>query len=70
MRAAMKLNEFLARCLAARKMRLVKDPHGMKLPEDLWVQAMPEAEFIVDALIAFDLHQTVCEFYQAEDDGE
>jgi hypothetical protein len=70
MRAAIRLSEFLARCLAARKLGLIKDPNGRRLPEELWRQAMPEAEFIVDALIAFDLHQTVCEFYQAEDEGE
>lgn len=68
--AIMKLDEFLARCLAARKMRLVKDPHGMKLPEELWLQAMPDAEFIVDALIAFDLHQTIVEFYSEQEEGE
>jgi hypothetical protein len=66
----MRLNEFLARCLAARKMKLVKDPHGMKLPEELWIQALPEAEFIVGALIAFDLHQTIVEFYSEHEEGE
>ena len=63
----MKLDEFLARCLAAHKMGLIKDPHGMELPEDLWRQAMPDAEFIVGALVAFDLHQTIIEFYAAEE---
>jgi hypothetical protein len=66
----MRLNEFLARCLAARKMHLVKDPYGLRLPEELWIQAMPEAEFIVGALIAFDLHQTVVEFYEEREEGE
>jgi hypothetical protein len=65
-----KLDEFLARRLAARKMRLTQDPHGQRLPEDLWRQAMPDAEFIVGSLIAFDFHQTVVEFYTEQEDGE
>ena len=36
----MKLDEFLARVLAARKMGLVEDVYGMKLPEELWRQTM------------------------------
>jgi hypothetical protein len=66
----MRLDEFLARCLAARKMKLIKDPHGMKLPEDLWRQMMPEAEFIVGALMAFDHMQTVARYYEADEEGE
>ena len=66
----MKLDEFLARCLAAREMELIEDKHGLRLPEYLWRQWMPDAEFIVGALIAFDLHQTIVEFYTAEDAGE
>ena len=66
----MKLDEFIARCIAARKMKLVKDPHGIRLPDDIWRQALPDAEFIVGALIAFDLHQTVVEFYTKQEDGE
>ncbi len=65
--AAMRLDEFLARVLAARKMHLIKDRYGQRLPEELWRQCLPDAEFIVGALIAFDLHQTVREFYEAED---
>jgi hypothetical protein len=33
-----------ARKIAARKMGLVKDPDGLKLPDDLWQQALPDAE--------------------------
>ena len=66
----MRLDEFLARVLAARKMGLIKDSHGMHLPEELWRQAMPDAEFIVGALIAFDHRQTVARFYEAENEGE
>jgi hypothetical protein len=66
----MKLDEFIARCIAARKMKLVKDPHGIRLPDDIWRQALPDAEFIVGALIAFDLHQTVVEYYTEQEDGE
>lgn len=32
-----------ARKIAARKMGLVKDPDGEKLPDDLWRQAVPLA---------------------------
>ena len=66
----MRLDEFLARCLAARQLQLKFDTHGARIPENLWRQCMPEAEFIVGALIAFDHRQTVARFYEAEDDGE
>ena len=55
----MKLDEFLARCLAARKLKRIKDPYGIQLPFELWRQALPDAEFVVGALMAFDLQQTV-----------
>ena len=66
----MRLDEFLARCLAARKMGLIKDPHGTRIPEELWRQTMPDAEFITGALMAFDHRQTVARFYEAEEEGE
>lgn len=37
------LVEIAARAIAARKMGLVKDPDGSKLPDDLWRQAVPDA---------------------------
>ena len=37
------LVEPLARQFAAEKMKLVKDPLGEKLPEELWQQAVPQA---------------------------
>lgn len=33
-----------ARLIAAQKMGLVKDPDGARLPDDLWKQALPQAE--------------------------
>jgi hypothetical protein len=66
----MRLDEFLARCLAARKMGMIEDPHGMRLPFNLWRQALPEAEFIVGALTAFDLQQTLDLFYTGDDEAE
>jgi hypothetical protein len=66
----MRLDEFLARCLAARKMKLIKDPNGMKLPEDIWRRSMPDAEFIIGSLIAFDHMQTVGRYYEADEEGE
>jgi hypothetical protein len=35
--------ERVARMIAAEKMMLVKDPEGLKLPDDLWKQAVPQA---------------------------
>jgi len=64
----MKLVEFLARCLAARKMKLIKDPHGVQLPDELWMQAMSEAEFVLGAIEAFDLQEVVQRYHEAEDD--
>jgi hypothetical protein len=64
----MSLEEFLARMLAARKMGLIKDPQGILLPDDLWRQALPDAEFIVGALHAYELRKTVRRYHYAEDD--
>ena len=51
-------------------MGLLKDPHGSRIPEELWRQAMPDAEFIVGALIVFDQYEVVVSYHQeAEDDG-
>lgn len=36
--------ERAARRIAASMMNLVKDPEGLKLPDDLWQQAIPRAE--------------------------
>lgn len=36
--------ETFARRIAAKKMGLVKDEFGKNLPDDLWRQAIPEAE--------------------------
>lgn len=36
--------ENFARRFAAKKMGLVKDPYGQKLPDDLWRQCIPQAE--------------------------
>lgn len=38
------LIELAARRIAAHKMGLVKDPYGLRLPDDLWRQAIAEAE--------------------------
>jgi len=35
--------ERVARLIAAEKMGLVKDPQGLRLPDDLWRQALPQA---------------------------
>lgn len=63
----MRLDEFLARVLAARKMGLTNDTYGMKLPEELWRQAMPDAEFLVGALMFFDQIDVVRHYHEAEE---
>lgn len=35
--------ERVARAIAAEKMGLVKDPFGLRLPDELWKQALPQA---------------------------
>jgi hypothetical protein len=66
----MSLEEFLARALAARKMHLLADPHGTLVPEDLWRLCLPEAQFLIGAIKAYDLRKEVLAFYQDEDEGE
>ena len=39
----MEKQEREARAKAARKMGLVKDPEGLNLPDDIWMQALPPA---------------------------
>jgi hypothetical protein len=63
----MRLDEFLARCLAARKLGLIKDPNGRRIPEELWRQCLPDAEFIIGALMAFDLQEIVRGYYEGEE---
>jgi hypothetical protein len=63
----MRLDEFLARVLTARQMRLVKDTYGMRLPEELWQQAKPDAEFLVGALMFFDQVDIVRSYHEAEE---
>lgn len=65
----MKLDEFLARALAARMLGLTEDVYGMKLPEEFWRQAAPDAEFLVTALIFFDQIEIVRHYHEA-DEGE
>lgn len=47
--------ETIARRMAAQKMGLVKDIHGLRLPDDLWQQMLPAARDYLDEL-AFELH--------------
>jgi hypothetical protein len=63
----MRLNEFLARCMAARKMGLAEDVYGMKLPEELWRRAVLDAEFLVGALMFFDQVDIVHRYHEAEE---
>ena len=63
----MRLDEFLARALAARKMGLAEDVYGMKLPDELWRRAALDAEFLVTALIFFDQIEIVRSYHKAEE---
>ena len=65
----MRLDEFLARALAARKMGLVDDVYGMKLPDDLWWQMKPDADHLIAALTFFDLFDIV-RHYHGTEEGE
>lgn len=47
--------EVIARRMAAEKMGLVKDTHGLNLPDDLWRQMLPAAQVYLEGL-AFELH--------------
>lgn len=42
--------ETLARLIAARKMGLLKDTKGERLPDDLWQQALPDADAYLAAM--------------------
>lgn len=49
--------ETVARGMAAKKMGLVKDPQGLRLPDDLWQQMLPAARSYLDDL-AFEQHES------------
>jgi hypothetical protein len=63
----MTLVEFLARCLAARKMSLIKDKRGVRLPDELWMQAIPEAEFVLETIHQYELHEIIRQFHESEE---
>jgi hypothetical protein len=64
----MTLVEFLARCLAARKMSSIKDMRGVQLPDELWMQAIPEAEFVLETIHQYELYEIVRRFHEGEED--
>jgi len=64
MTGLMTFEEFLARHLAARKMGLMIDTRGMQLPDELWRQAIPDAEFICDVIASFDLYRLASPFHE------
>lgn len=66
----MTFEEFLARHLAARKMGLTNDTHGMQLPDELWRQALPDAEFVCDVIASFDLYRVVNQFHEEAEEDE
>ena len=42
----MNAEERKARAKVARKMGLVKDPEGVNLPDDLWMQGLPPSTLV------------------------
>lgn len=48
--------ETVARGMAAKKMGLIKDPQGLRLPDDIWQQMLPAARSFLDDL-ALELHR-------------
>jgi hypothetical protein len=51
--------ETVARRMAAEKMGLVKDTHGLRLPDDLWRQMMPAAEAYLEELSRKEHHASI-----------
>lgn len=52
--------ETVARGMAAEKMGLIKDPKGLRLPDDLWQQMLPAARSYLEEL-ALELHRQTVE---------
>lgn len=42
--------ERVARAISAARMKLLKDPLGERLPDDLWRQSIPHAERAIAAM--------------------
>lgn len=64
----MSLEEFVARALAAKKLGLEKDVYGTKLPEDIWGQALWEAQFVIHLIHEFELRKIVEGYYKEDGD--
>lgn len=59
--------EIIARRMAAKKMGLVKDVNGEKLPDDLWQQMLPAARNFLDEIAwAEYLEELASEIYRLE----
>lgn len=52
--------ETVARGMAAKKMGLIKDPKGLRLPDDLWQQMLPVAQNYLEDL-AFEFYRQTVE---------
>ena len=48
--------ENFARRYAAKKMGLVKDPFGQSLPDDLWMQCIPDAQRALSFVVTDQSH--------------
>jgi hypothetical protein len=59
----MRLDEYLARCLAARKLKRLKDPRGSTLPEEVWRKHLADAQFVLGAIQAFDMREVVIRYH-------
>lgn len=67
----MSLQEYLARVLTARKMKLIHDPNGVQLPDHLWQRRLSDAKFIVGAIETYHLYRITHNFHMEDEiDGE
>lgn len=66
----MTLREFLARRLAARKMGLTEDTCGVQLPDERWIQAVSEVEFILEAIQQYELTEIVRQYHESAGDDD
>ena len=58
--------EFIARCWTTRKMALTQDKNGVRLPDELWKQAVPDVEFILQTIEQWELLKIASEYYDEE----
>ena len=48
-------------------MHLIKDKRGIQLPDEVWMQALPDAEFVLETIKQYELHEIVRQYHEDED---